>query len=73
MRSREKVAIITGAASGIGRKTAQLFSRDGTKVVVSDIDVNGGEQTVQFIEAAGGEASFVTGAYCPVDGGYLAR
>ncbi|MEJ2706729.1 MAG: SDR family oxidoreductase [Anaerolineales bacterium] len=54
-----KVAIVTGAASGIGRKTAQFFARDGAKVVVSDINVNGGEETVQWIEAAGGEATFV--------------
>ena len=37
-----KVAVVTGAASGIGRASAQLYAREGAKVVVSDVDVDGG-------------------------------
>ncbi|UCH34361.1 MAG: SDR family oxidoreductase, partial [Armatimonadota bacterium] len=47
------------AASGIGRATALAFARDGAKVVVADIAVGGGEETVRMIEANGGEAIFV--------------
>ena len=54
-----KVAIVTGAASGIGRTGAQFFARDGASVVVSDIDEQGGQQTVQLIKDAGGEAILV--------------
>lgn len=54
-----KVAIVTGAASGIGRTTAQFFARDGARVVVSDVDEQGGEETVQLIKQEGGEARFV--------------
>lgn len=54
-----KVALVTGAASGIGRATAQLFSRHGVRVVVSDVDAAGGEATVRLIQDAGGEAIFV--------------
>ncbi len=54
-----KVAVVTGAASGIGRATATAFGREGAKVVVSDIDAKGGNETVAQIRAAGGEALFV--------------
>jgi NAD(P)-dependent dehydrogenase (short-subunit alcohol dehydrogenase family) len=55
----EKVAVVTGAAMGIGRASAEVFAREGAKVVVADIDVDGGHETVARIEAAGGEASFI--------------
>jgi NAD(P)-dependent dehydrogenase (short-subunit alcohol dehydrogenase family) len=54
-----KVALVTGASSGIGRASALTFAREGARVVVADIDVNGGEQTVQAIKERGGDAIFV--------------
>lgn len=54
-----QVALVTGAAAGIGRATAQAFAREGIKVVVSDVDAKGGENTVALIRAAGGEATFI--------------
>lgn len=55
----EKVALVTGAASGIGQKCAEFFARDGARVVVADLDEQGGEQTVELVRHAGGEAIFI--------------
>jgi NAD(P)-dependent dehydrogenase (short-subunit alcohol dehydrogenase family) len=55
-----KVALVTGAASGIGRVTAQIFARYGASVIVStDANIKGGEETVNLIESAGGKAKFI--------------
>jgi glucose 1-dehydrogenase len=54
-----KVALVTGAAGGMGHATALAFAAAGAQVVAADIAVDGGEQTVADIRAAGGEAVFV--------------
>ena len=54
-----KVALVTGASSGIGRASAIVFAREGAKVVVSDVSVDGGQETVYLIITNGGEAIFV--------------
>lgn len=54
-----KTALVTGGASGIGRATAILMSREGAQIVVSDINEMGGTETVMQIKAAGGEAVFL--------------
>lgn len=54
-----KVALVTGSASGIGRAAALTCAREGARTVVSDIDDEGGGETVAMIERAGGEAAFV--------------
>jgi NAD(P)-dependent dehydrogenase (short-subunit alcohol dehydrogenase family) len=59
MRLQDKVALITGAGSGIGRETALLFAAEGAAVVVVDIADKGGRETVAEIDAAGGRAIFV--------------
>lgn len=59
MRVKDKVAIVTGAASGIGQTTAEVLAEEGAKVVVADIDVAGGEATVATIRGKGGTVLFV--------------
>lgn len=54
-----KVVIITGAGSGIGKATAIAFSREGAKVVVSDINEKQGNETVEEIKKSRGEATFI--------------
>ena len=56
---QDKVAIVTGAASGIGKATAILFAEEGAKVVVSDVDQEAGEKVVAEIKARQGEAIFI--------------
>jgi 3(or 17)beta-hydroxysteroid dehydrogenase len=58
-RVKGKVALITGAASGIGQATASLLAQEGAKVIVSDISVSGGKDTVDEIKNKGGDAIFV--------------
>ena len=55
----QKVAVVTGAGSGIGRATAILLAQHGTSIVIGDVDEAGGRQTVESIVAAGGAATFV--------------
>lgn len=59
MRLKDKVAVITGAASGMGKATAILFAQQGAKVVVSDLTLEGAGATVSEITALGGTATAV--------------
>lgn len=58
-RFQNAVAVVTGAASGIGRETALAFAREGARVAVADVDEDGGCDTVALIEQNGGEAIFM--------------
>jgi NAD(P)-dependent dehydrogenase (short-subunit alcohol dehydrogenase family) len=59
MKLLNKVALITGARSGMGRASAVLFSKEGAKISVVDIDKKGGQDTVELIKQKGGEAFFI--------------
>lgn len=59
MRLQDKVALITGGGSGIGRETALLFAREGAALVLVDVNDAGGEETAQLVRAAGGQAAYV--------------
>jgi NAD(P)-dependent dehydrogenase (short-subunit alcohol dehydrogenase family) len=54
-----KVAIVTGGGSGIGREVGISYAAEGAKVVIADIDEKGGNETVAMIKAKGGEAIFI--------------
>ncbi|MFZ3170084.1 MAG: 3-oxoacyl-ACP reductase FabG [Candidatus Methanoperedens sp.] len=58
MRVKDKVVIITGGGSGIGKETGILFAKEGAKVVIADVNEKGGAETVESIKNAGGEAFF---------------
>jgi NAD(P)-dependent dehydrogenase (short-subunit alcohol dehydrogenase family) len=58
-RLKDKVAVITGGSSGLGRATALLFAEEGAKVVVGDVNVEGGRETAELVQQAGGDALFV--------------
>jgi len=59
MKLKEKVALITGSASGFGRAGALLFAEEGASVVIVDVEDKGGTETVQQISRAGGIATYV--------------
>ena len=59
MRLKDKVAIVTGASSGIGRATAELFAEEGARVLLADLDPENGESTAEDIRRRGGQARFV--------------
>lgn len=58
-RLEGKVAIITGAGTGIGRATAKLFAAEGARVVVAELNADAGAQTAQLIAQSGGDAIFI--------------
>ena len=59
MRLQDKVAVITGAASGIGRETSLLFAKEGARVILADLNKANGLAVVQEIQEAGGKATFI--------------
>ena len=61
MRLEQKVAIVTGGGSGFGEGIAIRFAQEGCRVIVNDINVDGGERVVKEIKASGGEAVFCRG------------
>ena len=58
-RLQNKIAVVTGGASGIGRASALAFAGEGAKVVIADADTTRGRETAQLIEEADGDAAFV--------------
>ena len=60
MRLDDKVALVTGAASGIGREIARIFAREGAHVAIADLNTEAANATAAEIRAAGGQAIGVT-------------
>lgn len=60
MKLKDKVALITGAGSGLGRHCSALFSAEGAKVAIVDIDSDRAEQTLKLVQEAGGDAIALT-------------
>lgn len=59
MRLKDKVAVITGGGRGIGKATAELFAKEGAKIVIADFDTETGEKTAAELVASGAAAIFV--------------
>jgi len=59
MRLKDKVAVITGAGRGIGRATAELFAREGAKVILAELNEELGSEAERVIRRSGGEATFI--------------
>lgn len=59
MEFKDKIVLVTGAGSGIGRVTAHAFAKEGGTVVISDINEKGGQETVEQITALGGKSIFI--------------
>ena len=59
IRLKDKVAIITGSGSGIGKASAKLFAKEGAKIVVADINPDAGQEVAEQIRAEGKEATFI--------------
>src|SRR5262245_31553557 len=60
MLFENKVILITGASSGIGRAAAIAFAKEGAKLMLADVNAEGGGETVQLVQALGAEAFYIT-------------
>jgi NAD(P)-dependent dehydrogenase (short-subunit alcohol dehydrogenase family) len=60
MRLKDKTAIVTGGAHGIGRGIAEVFAREGARLIIADIDATGGKKIERELRASGANATFVT-------------
>ena len=68
MRLEGRIAIVTGGSSGFGRATAQRFAEEGARIVVADVDEDGGKETCRRVAAAGSDAELVVGDISTMDG-----